>query len=271
MSAKPACARPSRLASFNPSQPVSRALLAAVMGASLLLPYAVQAEEPHGEISAATQVALHQPHTAGNGIRLKLHGIEDLRETEEHAREAREQAQAAGDAEAAATGGLESGANGDVAVSATDELKKQAQTRYLAAKLKKQEAAVRKYVDLAWAEAYRRDWLAPELLIAIIHKESSFRPKVQSSYGAQGLMQVVRRWHHDKLRPSESLFDPEVNIRVGADVLEEYLALANGDLDDALRKYSGNARNYANVIKNESRALAQVAERAATRAVLARG
>mgnify|MGYP003776042601 CR=1 FL=1 len=78
-------------------------------------------------------------------------------------------------------------------------------------------------------------------------------------------------WHGDKLHPSESLFDPEVNIRVGADVLEEYLELADGDLDRALRKYSGNARGYANTIKKESLTLARIAERAASRATLARG
>ncbi len=152
-----------------------------------------------------------------------------------------------------------------------DEVKKQAQTAYLATKFKKQEATVRKYVDLAWAEASKRDWLAPELLIAIMQKESALRPKVQSRYGAQGLMQVVRRWHRDKLHPSESLFDPEVNIRVGADVLEEYLTRADGNLDKALRKYSGNARGYANTVLKESRALARVADRAASQALIARG
>ncbi len=172
-------------------------------------------------------------------IRLKLHSVEDL--TAEPAKAPPVSDEAA-------------------------ELKKQAQTKYLATKLKKSEAAVRKFVDLAWAEAAKREKLNPELIIAIIKKESGFRPQVQSPYGAQGLMQVVRRWHGEKLRPSESLFDPEVNIRVGADVLEEYLALAKGDLDVALRKYSGNARGYVNTVLKESRMLAQVGEQAARRA-----
>lgn len=175
----------------------------------------------------------------------------------------------AGGTQAAALDKSQLGETGEDA--GAEELKKQAQAAYLAAKFKKQEAAVRKYVDLAWAEASKRDWLAPELLIAIMQKESALRPKIQNRYGAQGLMQVVRRWHHDKLQPSESLFDPEVNIRVGADVLEEYLALADGNLDTALRKYSGNARGYANTIRKESRALARVAERAASKATLAQG
>src|SRR5690606_6122853 len=122
------------------------------------------------------------------------------------------------------------------------EAKIRAQTEYLAAKFGHSESNIRKYVELAWKEASQREGVPPELLIAMMSKESSLQPKVQSNYGAQGLMQVVRRWHHDKLQPSESLFDPEVNIRVGADVLEEYLEKADGSLTKALKQYSGNAR-----------------------------
>src|SRR5690606_19362829 len=135
-----------------------------------------------------------------------------------------------------------------------------------ATRRRKIEAAVRKFDDLAWQEVAKREKLNPDLVSAIIKEESGCRPQVQSPYGAQGLMQVVRRWHGEKLRPSESLFDPEVNIRVGADVLEEYLALAKGDLDVALRKYSGNARGYVNTVLKASRMLAQVGEQAARRA-----
>jgi soluble lytic murein transglycosylase-like protein len=151
--------------------------------------------------------------------------------------------------------------------SLTEEAGKQAQAEYLAKKFKQRMSAVRKYVDLAWAEAEKRDGLEPELLIAIMQKESSLRPRVQSRYGAQGLMQVVRRWHREKLDASESLFDPEVNIRVAADILEEYLELAGGSLPKALVKYSGNARGYSGKILRESRKLAHVADQAALNAL----
>ena len=147
--------------------------------------------------------------------------------------------------------------------SLAEEARKHAQTKYLAQKWRQSTNTVRKYVNLAWAEADKRDGLEPELLIAVMQKESSLRPKVQSRYGAQGLMQVVPRWHREKLQPSESLFDPEVNIRVGADVLEEYLELAEGSLPEALKKYSGNARGYANTVLKESRKLARLADQAA--------
>ncbi|WP_397474717.1 lytic transglycosylase domain-containing protein [Pusillimonas sp.] len=149
-----------------------------------------------------------------------------------------------------------------------EEARKQAQVEYLAQKLRKPPHTLQEYVQLAWAEASRRG-LRPELLIAIIHKESTFQPKVQSRYGAQGLMQVVRRWHGDKLQKNESLFDPVVNVRVGTDVLEEYLEWADGDLPKALAKYSGNARGYANTIIDESHKLAAVADSAAAEVAMA--
>ncbi|MFW7341986.1 transglycosylase SLT domain-containing protein [Pollutimonas sp. H1-120] len=155
--------------------------------------------------------------------------------------------------------------------SLAEEASKQAQVKYLSKKWGQPPATVRKYVNLAWAEADKREGLEPELLIAIMQKESSLSPRVQSRYGAQGLMQVVRRWHRDKLHPSESLFDPAVNIRVGADVLEEYLEMAGGKLSAALAKYSGNARNYANAVLKESRKLARLAEQAAANAEASQG
>jgi hypothetical protein len=144
-----------------------------------------------------------------------------------------------------------------------DDAAKQAQANYLAKKFGQQPKAVRKFVDLAWAEAEKRDdTIKPELLIAIMQKESSLRPKIQNRYGAQGLMQVVRRWHREKLHASESLLDPAVYIRVGTDILEEYLASADGNLVNALAKYSGRARGYSKKILKESQKLAQMAEQA---------
>jgi len=209
---------------------------------------------PPPEAVTPSLAASSQPESAA--IQIKLHALEDLRG----------QVTRTADVKETSLAPHATPQSGDI----VDEMKKQAQAAYLARRLKKHESTVRKYVDLAWAEASRRPWLAPELIIAIIHKESSFRPQVQSRYGAQGLMQVVRRWHREKLHPSESLFDPEVNIRVGADVLEEYLEAAGGNLDVALKKYSGNARNYVSSIKKETHTLARVAERVALRSHLAR-
>lgn len=155
--------------------------------------------------------------------------------------------------------------------SLVEEAGKQAQAEYLAKKLRRSPEKIRKFIDLAWAEASRRDGLTPELLIAIIHTESALKPQARSRAGALGLMQVIPRWHREKFKPSESLFDPHVNVRVGTDVLEEYLEEAGGNLHGALKKYSGNTPGYARKVLNESDRLARVAEQAATSIALNQG
>lgn len=153
--------------------------------------------------------------------------------------------------------------------SIVDEARKQAQVDYLAEKLRQPPQTLRQYVELAWDEASRSAGLSPELLIAVMHKESVFRPKVRSRYGAQGLMQVVRRWHPEKLHASESLYDPAVNVRVGTDILEEYLESSDGNLSKALAKYSGNSSGYARTVISESRKLERVADQAAAQVATA--
>jgi hypothetical protein len=58
----------------------------------------------------------------------------------------------------------------------------------------------------------------------VIGIESGFNPFSQSVVGAQGLMQVMPRFHKDKLPrmlASCPSFDPLTNVQVGAKVLKE--------------------------------------------------
>ena len=98
------------------------------------------------------------------------------------------------------------------------------------------------------AEAQR---ISPTLILAVVAQESGFRPTARSGYGAEGLMQVSARHHPDKLRGLRqgALLRPETNIRVGTQVLAEYLDLNHGRLDPALRKYSGNAGAYSRKVR----------------------
>ncbi len=83
--------------------------------------------------------------------------------------------------------------------------------------------------------------LDPLLILAVISVESRFDPAAQSNMGAKGLMQVMPRWHADKLEAvggEERVFDPESNIMVGARILKEYL-LPTGNVTDALQRYLG--------------------------------
>jgi soluble lytic murein transglycosylase-like protein len=94
----------------------------------------------------------------------------------------------------------------------------------------------------------------PLLLVAVIAIESSFNPFAESGVGAQGLMQVIPRFHMDKIGDDdngEALFDPVTNVRVGALVLKEGLD-RYGTLTRALQYYGGAlsdpSAGYANKV-----------------------
>ena len=81
----------------------------------------------------------------------------------------------------------------------------------------------------------------PLLIVAIMAVESSFNHRAVSNMGALGLMQVIPRYHKDKIGPNRGrnvLFDPEVNVRVGTLVLHEGLQ-RYGSMQRALQYYNG--------------------------------
>lgn len=83
--------------------------------------------------------------------------------------------------------------------------------------------------------------LDPLLIIAVIGIESGFNPFAQSVMGAQGLMQVIPRYHRDKLppeTPAMAFLDPVSNVRVGAEVLHEAIR-RQGGLIEGLQYYAG--------------------------------
>lgn len=88
----------------------------------------------------------------------------------------------------------------------------------------------------------------PFLVLSIIKRESGFRHAVKNRYGAVGLMQVVPRYHKEKIK-GRSLTNIDTNIEVGVKILAEYLESNQGSLHKALIKYSGNANNYRGKLK----------------------
>ncbi|HET9405550.1 MAG TPA: transglycosylase SLT domain-containing protein [Burkholderiales bacterium] len=83
--------------------------------------------------------------------------------------------------------------------------------------------------------------LDPLLIIAIISVESSFNPIAESVAGAKGLMQIIPKYHGDKLEVfggEQAVFDPATNIQVGAQILKEYIRYT-GNLGSALQMYNG--------------------------------
>ena len=97
----------------------------------------------------------------------------------------------------------------------------------------------------------------PLLLVAVMAIESRFNPIAESDMGAKGLMQVIPKYHLDKLAQhggEPTVLDPEVNIRVGAQILKEYIVRAGG-VEAGLQWYNGAStdltRQYAEKVLGE--------------------
>lgn len=110
------------------------------------------------------------------------------------------------------------------------------------------------------AREYRLDAL---LIVAVIGVESRFNPYAQSPMGAQGLMQIIPRYHRDKIphdAPPQALLDPVLNVRVGARILHEYIQ-RQGELGAGLQYYAGalddEEQGYANKVLAERRLIEQ--------------
>jgi soluble lytic murein transglycosylase-like protein len=120
-------------------------------------------------------------------------------------------------------------------------------------------------VRTAYREA-NRNGLDPVLILAVVAIESRFNPIAQSDQGAMGLMQIVPRFHEDKLaRRDGSVLDPQVNIEVGTQLLREYISRA-GTEAAGLQLYNGSADDpaaaYATKVMSERDRLRHAIRRA---------
>jgi soluble lytic murein transglycosylase-like protein len=113
-------------------------------------------------------------------------------------------------------------------------------TEFIAKRYRVSEAAVSSYVDAAYraGEQYSVD---PLLILAVVAVESRYNPVAESVVGAKGLMQVIPKYHLDKLSDrggEHALLEPEVNIQVGTQILREYQRRFR-DTETALQAYAG--------------------------------
>lgn len=96
-------------------------------------------------------------------------------------------------------------------------------------------------VRAAYGAAREVGGLDPLLLLAVTGVESSFNPLAESVVGAKGLMQIIPKYHREKLGIADSedvLFDPETNLLLGARILQEYV-YRTGTLEAGLQFYNG--------------------------------
>jgi soluble lytic murein transglycosylase-like protein len=108
--------------------------------------------------------------------------------------------------------------------------------------------------------------LDPLLILAVMAIESGLNPFAESSVGAQGLMQVMSKIHHEKFQKLggvQAALNPVANIRVGALILKDYVT-RGGSVEAGLKTYVGAAAfetdsGYGSKVLAEYRRLKQVA------------
>lgn len=129
------------------------------------------------------------------------------------------------------------------------------------------ESAAGKFVAIAY-RAGRQYSVDPVLILAVMAIESRYNPVAESVVGAMGLMQVIPRFHPEKLVEhggEHALLDPEVNIQVGAQILREYYRRL-GDQEAALQMYAGAfdepTSQYASKVFAEQARLEPIRQRA---------
>jgi len=111
---------------------------------------------------------------------------------------------------------------------APEERKIRAMSDYLGKRYFVSTEAIQRLVEMAFAVGHEVN-LDPLLILAVMAVESRFNPIAESNAGAQGLMQVIPKYHADKLPDSQSdasFLNPSVNVLVGAKVLKDYITTA---------------------------------------------
>jgi soluble lytic murein transglycosylase-like protein len=116
-------------------------------------------------------------------------------------------------------------------------------------------------------EAGSRTGLDPLLLLAVMAVESRFNPIAESVMGAKGLMQVIPKFHQDKLDAlggQDSVLDPMTNILVGARILQDAVRRGGG-LMPGLQLYNGafgdDSQQYAQKVLAEKERMRQTLKR----------
>ena len=99
-------------------------------------------------------------------------------------------------------------------------------------------AAVAKKYSIWIYEAAAKYSLDPILLLSIIYTESRFNYKAVSPTGPIGLFQIASSYHKEKATKA-ALFDPKINIMVGAQIVREYSNMSSGIIETLLR-YNGS-------------------------------
>jgi soluble lytic murein transglycosylase-like protein len=128
-----------------------------------------------------------------------------------------------------------------VSVAETErDRERQAVAEFIAKRNRVADEAATQYVAIAYLAGAQHS-VDPLLILAVMAIESRYNPVAESFMGAKGLMQVIPKYHQEKLLHhggEQALLVPEVNIQVGAQILREYQRRF-GDTETALQVYGG--------------------------------
>lgn len=133
---------------------------------------------------------------------------------------------------------------GTAATASSPQHTKQQQsvTKWLAKRYRVANDAAHLFVSAAYATAKDLK-IDPLLILSVMAIESGLNPFAESAVGAQGLMQVMSKIHHDKFEEFggiKAALDPIANIQVGAQILKEYVT-RGGSVEAGLKMYVGAA------------------------------
>lgn len=115
-------------------------------------------------------------------------------------------------------------------------------TKWLAKRYRVAGDATNMLVSAAYLTAHEMK-LDPLLILSVMAIESRFNPFAESPVGAQGLMQVMSKVHKDKFQKlggMQAALNPVANIKVGAQILKEYVR-RGGSVEAGLKMYVGAA------------------------------
>ena len=122
------------------------------------------------------------------------------------------------------------------------EKQQKAVTSWLSKRYRVAGDATNMLVSTAYLTA-REIKLDPLLILAVMAIESGLNPFAESPMGAQGLMQVMSKVHHEKFQDMGGLqaaLNPVANIRVGSLILKDYVT-RGGSVEAGLKSYVGAA------------------------------
>jgi hypothetical protein len=152
-----------------------------------------------------------------------------------------------------------------VAVTGADS-RHRALATFLSKRYRVAQAATQHLVGVAF-DVGEQVGLDPLLILAVMAVESRLNPIAESEFGAKGLMQVIPKYHQDKVEAlggEDTVLDPFTNVMLGARILKEYIR-RTGNLESGLQFYNGaladTSSEYAQKVIAEQQRLRQALQR----------